>query len=92
MTDPSPNFDQAPAPLAVDADGAAAMCSMSRRTWYAAWAAGLTPEGVKIGRQRRWIVEELRQWLNAGCPPRSVWTARKAQRDASERIATLKVG
>jgi predicted DNA-binding transcriptional regulator AlpA len=76
-------------PLAVDADDAAAMLSMSRSAFYAAWSAGLVPNGGKIGRQRRWSVVELRAWLAAGMPPRSEWRARQCQIASRERVQRM---
>jgi predicted DNA-binding transcriptional regulator AlpA len=91
MNDRSDQPQLAPAlqPLAVDADGAAALLSMSRSAFYAAWSAGLLPLGAKIGRQRRWSLEELRAWLAAGMPPRSEWQARQAQNAAHQRLKAV---
>lgn len=33
------------------------------------------PLGFRIGRSRRWLVEEIQSWLRAGCPDRKTWEA-----------------
>lgn len=38
-------------------------------------ALGRLPEGVRIGRSRRWCPHEIESWLAAGCPRREVWEA-----------------
>lgn len=51
------------------------MCGMSLRTWWRKDAAGHVPAAVRIGggSMKRWRVEELRHWCEAGCPPRKEW-------------------
>lgn len=62
------------APLAVDAIRAAKLCGVSRSTWLELCRSGRAPQGVKLGRCRRWILAELMAWLGAGAPPRHKWT------------------
>ena len=60
--------------LAVTAAQAAKLCSISRPQWFALAARGRVPAPVNLGaRCPRWRVEELRQWLRAGCPSRAAW-------------------
>src|SRR5262249_21481078 len=63
--------------LLVNARTAAAMCGKSLRTWRTWDAAGWVPRPVRIGRSTLWRVDELREWVAAGCPHRSEWEARK---------------
>ena len=59
----------APAPLLVDAAQAAALCGVSRATWFSWQAAGRVPApALRAGRVVRWSVDEVRRWIEAGCP------------------------
>lgn len=70
--------DQAqPNMLLVTAKQAAAMCGKSLRTWRTWDAAGWIPRPVRIGRSTLWRVDELRDWIAAGCPRRDEWEARR---------------
>ena len=63
--------------LLVPAKEAATMCSKSLRTWRAWDAAGWVPRPIRIARSTLWRVEELRAWIEAGCPRRDEWEARR---------------
>lgn len=65
------------ATLLVTAKQAAPMCGRSLRTWRTWDAAGLIPRPVRIGRSTLWRVDELREWVAAGCPCRQEWEARQ---------------
>ena len=65
------------APLLLRASEAAELCSASVRTWRSWDAAGSIPSPIHIGRSAFWRLEELRAWIDAGCPRRDVWLARK---------------
>ena len=61
-------------PLAVDIAGAAALLSISPSHLFALRRAGkFGPKPCKLGRSCRFRVDELRQWLEAGCPSAAVW-------------------
>jgi predicted DNA-binding transcriptional regulator AlpA len=64
-------------PLLLKAKQAAAICNKSERTWRTWDSAGRIPEPVRIGRSTLWRADELRDWVTAGCPPRSEWKWRK---------------
>jgi excisionase family DNA binding protein len=49
--------------LAVNADGACEMLSMSRSFFYEQVSTGRIPKAIKIGRKSLWSVEQLRQWV-----------------------------
>lgn len=66
-----------PSPLLVSAKVAAAACGKSLRTWRAWDAAGWIPRPVRIARSTLWSTDELRAWVNAECPRREEWEARK---------------
>jgi predicted DNA-binding transcriptional regulator AlpA len=73
MTDMTPGSE----PLLIPARKAAALCGVSLRTWRTRDAAGWIPCPVRIGRSVFWRSEELRQWVNEGCPRRGQWEANK---------------
>jgi len=52
---------------------AATLLEVSRATFYRLDAKGLIPRPVRIGGVRRWRVEEMRRWIEAGCPARDLW-------------------
>ncbi len=58
------------APLCVDAAGVARLLAVSERHVWALHSAGRLPSPVRLGRARRWIVSELREWLASGAPSR----------------------
>jgi predicted DNA-binding transcriptional regulator AlpA len=71
-------FDLAhPQQLLITARRAAAICGKSLRTWRTWDSAGWIPQPVRIGRSTLWRADELREWVNAGCPRRAAWEARR---------------
>lgn len=67
------------AQLLLTAREAATLCSKSLRTWRSWDAAGAIPKPVHIGRSALWRVDELREWVAAGCPRRQEWESRQRQ-------------
>ena len=63
--------------LLISARAAAELCGKSLRTWRTWDAAGSIPRSVRIGRSRLWRVDELRAWIDAGCPNRCEWESRR---------------
>ena len=63
-------------PLLLTARQAALLCAKSLRTWRTWDALGLVPRPVRIGRSTLWRADELREWINRGCPRREEWEAR----------------
>lgn len=59
--------------LLLTARQAALVCGRSLRTWRTWDSAGWTPRPVRIGRSTLWRAEELRLWIEAGCPRRAEW-------------------
>ncbi len=39
---------------------------------------GKLPEPIRLGRSVRWDLDELERWIDASCPARREWEARKA--------------
>jgi hypothetical protein len=60
-------------PLLLTAQKAAALCSVSLRNWQSWNSAGKIPRATRIGRLNLWRLEELRDWVSAGCPRRAAW-------------------
>ncbi len=63
--------------MLVTAKQAALMCGKSLRTWRTWDSAGLIPKPVRIGRSTLWRLDELRLWVEDGCPRRNEWEARR---------------
>ena len=56
---------------------AAEIFGISLRTWQMWSSAGRIPRPIRIGRAPMWRLDELRDWVDAGCPPRREWESRK---------------
>lgn len=57
-----------------NASEAARLCGVSRAHWFKMHAMGKVPAPVRLGpRVPRWRFDELRAWLDAGCPDRLTW-------------------
>jgi hypothetical protein len=65
-------------PLLVDTDQAAAVCGVSPASWFRLKAAGKTPAPVKLRGRVLYRVEDLRLWVQLGCPDRKTFEAYKA--------------
>jgi predicted DNA-binding transcriptional regulator AlpA len=63
--------------LLLSARQAAAACGKSLRTWRTWDAGGRIPRPVRIGRSTLWRSDELRRWIDTGCPRREEWEARQ---------------
>lgn len=60
--------------LALPPKDAAALLGISRAQLCKLHAAGKLPLLVRLGTKgTRWRVDELREWLAAGCPDRETW-------------------
>lgn len=66
-------------PIATDGEGVSRLTGISRSHWYRLVATGRAPVGFRLGKSRRWMVEEIRTWLAAGAPPRDRWEAMQAK-------------
>lgn len=67
--------DTAPKPpaLAVSDADAANLLNVSRSHFRQLVRDGRAPSPFKLGRASRWRVQELRDWIAAGAPPRHKW-------------------
>ena len=71
-------------PLLVAAPEAALLCSVSERTWRKYDRCGRVPSPLRWGKRRLWSVEELRRWIEAGCPSRDRWESLPAANTRTE--------
>ena len=55
--------------LLIAADRLASMMNLSTRTIWRLLSAGRLVKPVRIGGAVRWRLEEVREWIDAGCPP-----------------------
>jgi predicted DNA-binding transcriptional regulator AlpA len=73
------------APLLIPAETAGPLCGRSEASWWRDHAAGRNPAPVRLGGRTLWRVEELRQWVEAGCPDRRTWEALRAAQSNGRR-------
>jgi predicted DNA-binding transcriptional regulator AlpA len=55
-------------PLLITAPEAAALCSVSPRTWRRWFALGYVPAPVRVGRTLLWSRSDLVAWVANKCP------------------------
>jgi predicted DNA-binding transcriptional regulator AlpA len=67
-------------PEQVAADAAATMAGVSASTRWRLHAAAKVPKPNRLGGRTFWRVDELKRWIQAGCPDRRTWEARVAVR------------
>jgi predicted DNA-binding transcriptional regulator AlpA len=60
---------------------AAALCGVSRTSWFRMQSAGLIPEPRRLNGAVRWSRSELLDWTAAGCPSRRTWDAIRASKN-----------
>ena len=64
--------------LLVGTKQAAEMLSVGRSHFYAMLSSGqIGPIAHKLGKRSLFSVKELREWINAGMPPRQKWIEQK---------------
>lgn len=59
--------------LLLSAQAVARLLDIARSTLYAWDQEGRIPRPVKIGSRVYWRTEEMRRWIDAGCPLREKW-------------------
>ncbi len=65
---PRPPLVIAAPPLLVGTEAAARICGLSGRTWRRLASAGAVPRSLRLGSRKLWRVEDLAEWVSAGCP------------------------
>jgi predicted DNA-binding transcriptional regulator AlpA len=63
--------------ILLDAKRAAAMLGIGRAHLYALHGSGRLPLPIHLGRRTLWRADELKNWVQAGCPNRQRWIAMK---------------
>lgn len=71
--------NETPDPLLLSDRAAAALLGISRAHLHRLRVAGKLPAPQKLGRRCLWRADELRRWVDAGCPSSDVWTAMESQ-------------
>jgi predicted DNA-binding transcriptional regulator AlpA len=56
-------------PLLVSASTVARMLNISTRSLWRLRSAGVLPPPVRLGGTVRWRIDEIKNWIAAGCPP-----------------------
>ena len=56
------------APLLISAEELAKLMHVSERTLWRLLSAGKVPKPVRIGRNTRWKLAEVTDWIERGCP------------------------
>jgi len=75
-------------PLLVGAEALGKLLSVSKATVWRMEAAGKLPRPVRInGNNTRWRTDEIRAWIDAGCPARCEWDAMQAAETVTRRPA-----
>ena len=69
---PIPPRPPAEQPLLIDVQQLTQLLGRSRASIARDVAAGRVPDPVRIGNSTRWRLGEIRAWVAAGCPPRSL--------------------
>lgn len=65
-------------PLTVNTKEAASLIGVCRTLFYEMKSDGrLGVKPIAFGRKKVWSVEELTEWVRAGCPTRDKWQKRK---------------
>lgn len=55
-------------PILIRADEVARLMGVSERTLWRLLSAGKVPKPLRIGRNTRWRLAEVRDWIAGGCP------------------------
>lgn len=79
-TPATPAVSTTPAdPLLIDGRRFAAEMTVSAATFARMKAAGKLPRQIELSSGcHRWLLSEVRAWIEASCPPLKEWEARKA--------------
>jgi len=64
-------------PLLVDIKELSALLRRSQSALFRDDRAGRMPAPVRIGSAKRWRLDEIRGWVEAGMPSRAVWERRE---------------
>ena len=71
--------------LVLTASQAAELFSKTERTWRLWNEMGYIPQPVRVGRSLYWRYNELRAWVEEGCPERRSWRYNSPQKSAAKK-------
>ena len=80
VSDANEHLPGADTRLLVDAKEAAFLLSISKSHFFSLLSAEFIPPPIRLGRSARWGVDELRDWVKAGCLPQHQWQEMKQRR------------
>jgi excisionase family DNA binding protein len=63
--------------LSIDTNQAAKLLKVSPRTVWRMKHSGEMPKAIRIGKAVRWGYDEIKQWIDAGCPTPDEWKKQK---------------
>lgn len=63
-------------PMLIDAERVAFLLGISTGTFWRLNSCERAPRPIKLGRRTLWRVDEIREWVAAGCPARERWEFR----------------
>ena len=72
-------------PLLIGLEGAAHQCGVSLSMFKKLERTGRIPAPIRLGSRVLWRVDELTDWVAAGCPGRSRWEAMRQPRRGGKR-------
>jgi predicted DNA-binding transcriptional regulator AlpA len=75
------------AAVVVDAGGVGSLLGRSERSVWRDDKAGRIPAPVTIGGSKRWRLDELLAWIDAGCPARATWESLARRSDGRPESA-----
>jgi len=60
--------------LLIDTNATAKLLKVSSRTIFSMQTDGRMPKPIRIGSAVRWRYDEIKKWVEAGCPTQSEWS------------------
>jgi predicted DNA-binding transcriptional regulator AlpA len=70
-------FQDSEALALTDGEVAKLLRISQRHLWNLDRDGKIGPKPVRLGKSRRWQSDQVRAWLNAGCPDRVTWEAKR---------------
>lgn len=72
--------------LLIDTRAVAELLNVSQKTVYKRDRDEAMPKPLRIGRAKRWGAEEIKAWVDEGCPPRSEWKWPKSESKSPDKM------
>lgn len=61
-------MDTDPKPVLINAEELSRIMDISERTLWRLLSGGKVPQPVRVGRNTRWRLAEVEEWIARGCP------------------------